>query len=662
MTMDPMGSERTGSGRRNVMKKPCILIVEDEAIVAEDIRITLESFGYSVCGVVSSGEEAIIHAEADRPDLVLMDIMLKGEIDGVEAAGRIRTRLQIPVVYLTAYTDDKTLERAKITEPFGYIIKPFEERELHTIIEMALYKARMEKKLRDREEWFSTTLKSIGDAVIATDSEGKVVLLNPVAEGLTGWDTEEARGRPVEEVFHIINENTRKPVESPVTRVLREGVVVGLANHTSLISRNGKEICIDDSGAPIRDSSGNIMGVVMVFRDITEKKNLQARLEQAQRMEAIGTLAGGIAHDFNNFLQGLRGYVSIMLSDMDADHPHYEKLKCMDEQIEHCAMLTAQLLGFARGGRYRVESCDINLLVRRNLEMFSHTHREIMVRSEFSDGLWFAEVDRGQIEQVLMNLFVNASQAMPGGGELRVETANRILNRDEAGLYGVEPGKYVRITIADNGTGMDEETRKRIFEPFFTTKEMGRGTGLGLASAYGIIRNHQGAIDVKSKPGSGSIFEIYLPATDKTPVAVGDLPAGEDMEKGRGTVLLVDDEDVLLQVGKEMLTLMGYEVLLAPNGKEALRIFETERENIDLVVLDMVMPGISGKDVYDRMIRIRPDLKVLFSSGYALEGEAAELVGNGRNDFIQKPFSMKEFSDRVRRLINQGADGGAVGL
>jgi len=572
-------------------------------------------------------------------------------MDGVEAAGRIRSQFQIPVVYLTAYTDDKTLERAKITEPFGYIVKPFEERELHTIIEMALYKARMEKELRDREEWFSTTLKSIGDAVIATDSDGKVMFLNPVAEDLTGWNTEDARGRPLEEVFHIINENTRKPVESPVARVFREGIVIGLANHTILISRDGKEISIDDSGAPIRDSKGNITGAVMVFRDITEKRNLEARLEQAQRMEAIGTLAGGIAHDFNNLLQVLRGYVSLMLSDIDASHPHYKKLRYMDEQIAHGAMLTAQLLGFARGGMYCVEPCDINLLVKKNLEMFSHAHKEIAVHSEYLDGLWYAEVDKGQIEQVLMNLFVNAFQAMPIGGELCVETANKVMSSEEARLYGVEPGRYVRITVADNGIGMDEETRKRIFEPFFTTKEMGRGTGLGLASAYGIIRNHQGAIDVKSRPGLGSTFEIYLPATNKAPDTTETLPSGNDMEKGCGTILLVDDEDVILQVGREMLELMGYDVLLASSGKEALRIFEVEKDNIDLVVLDMIMPDISGGEVYEQMIRTKPDLKVLFSSGYAIEGESKNIMGNNRNDFIQKPFTIKEFSNRIKRLL-----------
>ena len=638
-------------GAHRTMDRARILVVEDEAIVAEDIRLTLESFGYDVCGVVPAGEDALAQVEKEPPDLVLMDIMLQGEMDGVEAAEIIRTRFQVPVVYLTAYADERTLERAKVTEPFGYIIKPFEERELRIVIEMALYKARMERELRAREEWFSTTLKSIGDAVIATDAAGRVKFLNPVAEDLTGWTTDEAEGRAIDEVFHIVNERTRKPVENPVTKVLREGVVVGLGNHTLLISRDGREISIDDSGAPIRDAQGEIVGVVLVFRDISEKRALQARLEMAQRMEAIGTLAGGIAHDFNNLLQGLRGYVSLMLNDMDPEHPHYKKLRNMEMQIENGARLTSQLLGFARGGKYHVEPCDINRIVRKNLELFRETHKEIEVTAEYSMDLCQAEVDQGQIDQVMMNLCVNAWQAMPGGGSLSVETANEEIGGERAGLLQVEPGMYIRISVRDSGVGMDRETLERVFEPFFTTKELGQGTGLGLASAYGIIRNHGGTIEVESRPGEGSVFHVYLPATDKaSPGAAGPAAPAGLLERGHGTILLVDDEKVLLEVGKEMLNVMGYNVLSASNGVDALRVFDAHKERIDLVILDMIMPRLGGGDVYRRIKRIKPGIKVLFSSGYAMSNDTKKLIERGRSDFIQKPFSMHELSEKLKAL------------
>ncbi|MBW1740452.1 MAG: PAS domain S-box protein, partial [Deltaproteobacteria bacterium] len=310
------------------MAKTQILVVEDKGIVAEDIQRSLQALGYGVSGVASSGEEAIKKAEETRPDLVLMDIMLQGELDGIEAADQIRSRFNIPIIYLTAYADDKTLERAKITEPFGYIIKPFEDRELHTTVEMALYKHEMETKLKEREEWLFTTLASIGDAVIATGTTGSVTFMNAVAQSLTGWKQEDAEGKPLKEVFHIINEKTRKLVEDPVTKVLREGVIVGLANHTVLIAKDGTETPIDDSGAPVRDDKGNIMGVVLVFRDITERRKAEEALRESeeryrtlfeQSRDAIYiTTREGKFVDANQSMLDLFGYSREELIDLNA--------------------------------------------------------------------------------------------------------------------------------------------------------------------------------------------------------------------------------------------------------------------------------------------------------------------------------------------------------
>ncbi|MBW2020734.1 MAG: PAS domain S-box protein, partial [Deltaproteobacteria bacterium] len=310
------------------MAKTQILVVEDKGIVAEDIQRSLQALGYGVSGVASSGEEAIKKAEETRPDLVLMDIMLQGELNGIEAADQIRSRFNIPIIYLTAYADDKTLERAKITEPFGYIIKPFEDRELHTTVEMALYKHEMETKLKEREEWLFTTLASIGDAVIATGTTGSVTFMNAVAQSLTGWKQEDAEGKPLKEVFHIINEKTRKLVEDPVTKVLREGVIVGLANHTVLIAKDGTETPIDDSGAPVRDDKGNIMGVVLVFRDITERRKAEEALRESeeryrtlfeQSRDAIYiTTREGKFVDANQSMLDLFGYSREELIDLNA--------------------------------------------------------------------------------------------------------------------------------------------------------------------------------------------------------------------------------------------------------------------------------------------------------------------------------------------------------
>jgi len=271
-----------GRGYRK-MAKAEILIVEDDGVVARDIQNKLKNLGFRAPTMVPSGEEAIEKVKGHKPDLVLMDIMLQGEMNGAVAAEQIRSQFDIPVVYLTTYADENVLEREKVTEPFGYIIKPFEDRELNAAVEMALYTHKLEKKLKESEEWLSTTLNSIGDAVIATDKEGHVTFMNPVAESLTGWQQEEAKGKPLQDVFNIINEDTREEVENPVVKVLRDGMVVGLANHTVLITKEGKEIPIDDSGAPIKDETGNISGVVLIFRDIRERREAEEVLFQSEK-------------------------------------------------------------------------------------------------------------------------------------------------------------------------------------------------------------------------------------------------------------------------------------------------------------------------------------------------------------------------------------------
>ena len=757
------------------MPETKILIVEDEAIVAEDIHNSLRGLGYIISAVVSSGEEAITKIEEDMPDLVLMDIVLKGDMDGIEAAGQIYSRFNIPVVYLTAFTDEKTIERAKLTEPFGYIVKPFEDRELHSTVEMALYKHKMESKLKENESWLSTILMSIGDAVVVTDANGNIQFMNDVSCFLTGWKREEAIGKTLVDIFNIVNEQTLKKVEDPVTKVIREGKVVGLANHTILISKDGTEIPIDDSGAPVKDEKGNIIGVVLVFHDIieryeaekklqeseqryrslyeyalsglyrsrisdgkillankivadmlgyesveeltkefkfseaysperrlelirileqegtltdfeievkkkdggkidliisakiypedgyiegamidiTERKHLESQVRQAQKMESIGTLAGGIAHDFNNLLMGIQGYASLMLNDLDPDHNHYNKLKNIEKQVKSGAELSAQLLGFARGGKYDVKPTHINKLLQKSAEMFGRTKKEITIREKYAPDLWTVKVDRGQIEQVFLNLFINAWQAMPDAGDIYLETSNVVFSKSYTKPHEVKPGKYVRISVTDTGIGMDEQTASRVFDPFFTTKGVGRGTGLGLASAYGIIKNHGGMIHVYSEKGQGSTFNIYLPAIDAKaePISFHD---EEEVKTGNEeAILLVDDEAIILDVGKEILDVLGYKVFLASGGNEAIEIYKENKDKIALVILDMVMPGMGGGETYKSLKSINPDIKVMLSSGYNLGGEAAEIMKQGVNDFIQKPFTMTKLSHKIRNILEK---------
>jgi CheY-like chemotaxis protein len=368
-------------------------------------------------------------------------------------------------------------------------------------------------------------------------------------------------------------------------------------------------------------------------------------------MEAIGTLAGGIAHDFNNLLMGIQGRTSLMLLDADSGHPHYEHLKGIEVYVKSAADLTRQLLGFARGGRYEVKATDLNDLLKRSAEMFGRTRKEIMIHTRFMADLWPVEADRGQIEQVLLNLFVNAWQSMPGGGDLFLETRNVHLQEKDVKAHGLKEGRYVRISVTDTGMGMDEKTRERIFEPFFTTKEMGRGTGLGLASAYGIIRNHGGMIRVNSQPGKGATFILDLPASSKE--AATEKTEAQEMPGGTETVLLVDDEELVLQVGEGMLRALGYTVLLARSGMEAVACYREKAAEVHLVILDLIMPRMGGGETYDALKKIHPGGRVLLSSGYSIDGQAQEILDRGCDGFIQKPFDLLSLSRKLREILDR---------
>ena len=371
----------------------------------------------------------------------------------------------------------------------------------------------------------------------------------------------------------------------------------------------------------------------------------------AQKMEAVGTLAGGIAHDFNNLLMGFQGNLSLMLLDVDPKHPHHDYLMNMEDYVKRGSELTRQILGFARGGKYEVKPTDLNELLDKSSEMFSRTKKEILIHKKFQANLWPVEVDRGQIEQVLLNLFVNAWQAMPSGGKLFIETENMIIGeKDLHKHYALTPGKYVRISVTDTGVGMDKTTRERVFEPFFTTKEVGRGTGLGLASAYGIIKNHSGNIEVDSEINQGTTFKVYLPISKKTVIAENTV-IGKTY-KGRETILLIDDEAMIARTGRRMLEKLGYHVLVAESGQAALEIFEEFRDRIDLIVLDMIMPGMGGSEIFDRLKTLDPSIRVLLSSGYSLNGQASKIMKRGCEGFIQKPFNIEQFSKKIREILD----------
>ena len=390
--------------------------------------------------------------------------------------------------------------------------------------------------------------------------------------------------------------------------------------------------------------------ILVIFNDITKRKRLEQQLQQSQRMEALGTLAGGIAHDFNNLLMGILGNASLILSDMEMHNPLREQLNNIESYVHSAAELTKQLLGFARGGKYEVKPTNLNELIERSASMFGRTKKEIHIHKKLQKDIWTVAIDQGQIDQVLLNLYVNAWQAMAGGGHLYIQTQNITLNHDNANRYNLVAGRYVKITITDTGIGMDDVTQQRIFEPFFTTQAMGRGTGLGLASAYGIIKNHGGTINVSSEKGKGATFYIHLPACEEgvTP----NKNSYKEILKGQETILIVDDEKMIIEIGKKMLIKMGYRPLMATSGQEAIEVHRENIDKIDLIILDMIMPDMNGQEAFDNLKKLNPSVKVLLSSGYSLNDQAQRILDSGCRGFIQKPFDAIKLSQKIRKIID----------
>jgi len=507
-----------------------------------------------------------------------------------------------------------------------------------------------QEALRESETKYRELVQSSNSIIMRRNPQGTITFINEFAQNFFGFTEDEILGRNVIGTIVPERDTSGKDLAAMIHDIGRLPEKY-TTNENENMRRDGERVWVAWTNKAIRDKDGKIREILCIGNDITERKQLEAQLQQAQKMEAIGKLAGGVAHDFNNLLMGIQGRTSLMLLGIDVSHPHYQHLKGIEECVQSASNLTRQLLGFAKGGKYEVKPTDLNELLNKSSDIFAHTRKEISVHKKFQEDIWAVEVDQGQIEQVLLNLYVNAWQAMPGGGELYLETENVRLNKKYVRPFQVAPGRFVKVSVTDTGVGIDKKTQQRIFDPFFTTKATGRGTGLGLASAYGIITNHGGIIEVSSEMGQGTTFTMYLPASKKG--IEKEKKASDSFKKGTERILLVDDEEMILEVGQELLKALGYQVYTAGSGTEAVELFKKQKGSIDLVILDMIMPGMGGGEAYNRLKEINPDLKALLSSGYSLDGQAHEILERGCNGFIQKPFDLTELSDKIREILQK---------
>ncbi len=513
---------------------------------------------------------------------------------------------------------------------------------------------RAELALRDSEENLRITLDSIGDAVIATDIQGRVSRMNPVAEKLTGWTLAEAAGKGLNAVFRIVNAGTREPVTSPVERVIQTGQVVGLANHTLLISRTGEEYQIADSGAPIRTEAGELVGVVLVFRDVSEEYRLQEQLAQSQKLDAVGQLAGGIAHDFNNVLTGILGATELLQDGVESAEEEQEYIDIILQAVRTAAELTHNLLSFARNQPESSTAVDLHLVIRDTLALLEKSiDKRIRITQTLTADEYHVIGDASLLQSVFLNLGINASHAMPDGGTLTFRTQLRRLGEKdiEADSLSLAAGKYVEIEVEDTGTGISPDVLPRIFDPFFTTKAKGKGTGLGLSAVYGTVRQHGGTIAVNSQQGVGTCFRLLFPITEQ------ELPepmANRESLRGQGRILLTEDERAVSTTTCQILQRAGYTVSVATNGVEALGAYQPGA--FDLVILDMMMPEMNGRDCFLALKERDPDVRIILMSGFLREEDLQELRDLGLSGFLRKPFYSNLLLNTVAGILrNPGA-------
>lgn len=524
---------------------------------------------------------------------------------------------------------------------------------LGTSLGTLVRRRRAEEALARERHRLEVTLRSIADGVIATDSEGRVEMLNPVAEALTGWQEQEARGHGLLDVFHIVNEHTREICENPVDRVLASGHPVELANHTVLIARHGKEHVIGDSAAPIRDDSGQTTGVVLVFRDETANKQHERELQRANKLESLGVLAGGIAHDFNNALTGIIAHIGLAKLDLNPESETHQMLTEAEQASRRATSLTRQLLTFSRGGVPVRRPAAVEQLVRETAT-FAVTGSPSRCAFDFEPGLAMAEIDDGQVGQVIHNLVLNACQAMPEGGLITVTARNAVVGPDGEGGVAIEPGQYVRITVQDTGPGVPAELADRLFDPYFTTKE--RGSGLGLAVAYAVVQNHDGGLTVESLPGRGATFHVYLPAAE--PGAAEDPNDGQPSATRTADILFMDDEETIRRGMREVLTRLGHSVTLAADGEEAVQMYQQRLAGgrpYDLVILDLTVPGgIGGYEAMARLRQIDPGVRAIASSGYSENPVMARAADLGFAGILPKPYTPSELFAAIAGVLCGG--------
>jgi PAS domain S-box-containing protein len=632
-----------------------ILIVEDEVIVALDIEKKLAKLGYEVLASVTSGEAAIETVKEPPPDLILMDISLAGEIDGIEAAERIQRHYDIPIIYLTAHSHQQTLERAKITEPYGYIVKPFQRKSLHATIETALYKHHMKLKLKEKDENFMNLAENASDGILIATVNGDHIYANRRATELTGYN-----------VSQLLNVCFEKPRADEKNGKGRENwldkALLPQRREITLESEEKGTISLEITGT--KTIWHGLPAVLVLLRDITqlkradeERKRERAYLDQVRRMEALGTLAGGIAHDVNDLLYIILGFTEMVLADLPRESPNRSRLERVFGACLKAKDVVKQILIFSQPDDVKLKPIKISPLIRKSLKFLrSSIPANIDIQQDIKGESSIVKADPVSINQILINLCNNAVYAMKEqGGVLKVILEEMTLSETtDIADFQLKPGHFLRLTVDDTGTGMGPMVMQRIFEPYFTTRTVSEGTGMGLAVVHGIVKRHRGAVTVQSEPGKGSTFQVYLPTTKEEAITGEHIAISEKVPKGHERILFVDDDETIGGIIKHILERLGYQVVVKFNGLEALEHFRSDPDQFDIVIADMIMPKMTGTELAKEIQDLRPDVPVIICSGFSEKIRAEELKSlKNIHTVIKKPFVMQELGQKIRKALEK---------
>lgn len=624
-----------------------IMIVEDEQIVAKHIKNHLKKGGYNFFEVAATGEEAVERAAEIQPDLILMDIRLAGPMDGIQAAGKIRARFNIPIIYLTAFADSETLERSRATEPFGYLLKPFEAKVLYSTIEVALYKHGMEKKLKESEARFRTLAEAAPVGIFQTDINGNCIYVNEKWCAMAGLSPGEAMGKGWEKALHP---EDHQRVASRWYLLAHGGEKFAMEYRFK--TPEGKVTWLFGQAAALEDEAGNKVGYMGTVSDITARKDLEEKLLTTRKLESLGILAGGIAHDFNNLLSIIMGNISLIREDIPPDEDHYKMLENAEKASAEAGELAQKLITFSKGGWLMKKKSSLEAILNTAAALASADEEGCTVEMDIQPDLMPIYGDETQLGQVFSNLLRNAAEAMENKGKIFVRAENSELASED--YHQLKTGNYIRVAIEDHGVGIPDQHMSKIFDPYFTTKDMGpqKGMGLGLTICYSVINKHGGSIKVDSEPGKGTVVEVYLPAF-KEPTAPAEKKG--PVTKGKGRIMVVDDEPDILSITALMLEKMGYRVDTYEEGSGALDAYKRAvqaEQPFDVMLLDLFnKKGMGGEETLRKLLVFDPDAKVIAISGYLEDSDTDDLKKDGFCEVIIKPYRREELDMALSKVL-----------